>query len=67
MQTVCQVSFLSVSFERRIHTSKELSTGFPLPLPIPHDASMITQVKVAPISIASTLSSSGKVVMRQRK
>lgn len=67
MQTVGHVSCCLVGFERPIHTSKELSTGFPLPLPIPHDPNMITQVIVAPISIASTLSSSGKVVMRQRK
>jgi hypothetical protein len=47
--------------------SKELSTGLPLPLKIPQDPRITTQVMVAPIKSASMVFSSGKVVIRQRK
>jgi hypothetical protein len=47
--------------------SKELSTGFPRPLPIPQAHRNTAQVIVTPISVASTLLISGKVVIRQRK
>lgn len=51
----------------RMLTSRELSTGFPLPLPIPHAHRKIAQVMAAPIRMASTVPISGKVVMRYKK
>ena len=41
--------------------------GFPLPLPIPQAPRKIAHVIAAPMRIASTLSSWGKVVILQRK
>lgn len=48
-------------------TRRELSTGFPRPLPIPQEHRKIAQVMAAPIRIASTLPISGKVVILHRK
>ena len=47
--------------------SKELSTGFPLPLPIPQAHKKTAQVIVTPISVASTLPISGKLVILHKK
>jgi hypothetical protein len=47
--------------------SSELSTGLPLPLPIPHAQRKIAHVIVAPIREASTLLIWGKFVILQRK
>jgi hypothetical protein len=46
---------------------RELSTGFPLPLPIPQAQRNTAQVIVTPISVASTLPISGKLVIRHKK
>jgi len=47
--------------------SSELSTGFPLPLPIPQAQRKTAQVIVTPMRVASTFPTSGKLVIRQRK
>ena len=47
--------------------SSELSTGLPLPLPMPHAQRNTAVVIVTPMSVASTFPISGKFVMRQRK
>ena len=48
-------------------TSKELSAGLPLPLPMPHAQRKNAQVIATPIRTASMLSISGKVVILHRK
>lgn len=48
-------------------TSNELSTGLPLPLPIPQAPRKSAQVMVTPMRVASTLPSSGNRVILQRK
>lgn len=48
-------------------TSKELSTGLPRPLPMPHEHKKTAQVMDAPMRMASTVPISGKFVTRHRK